>query len=92
VAVLKDGSDRIDQNPWNEHDKVTRKRLTEADALALLDNPEPVKPATRKVVLTEWLIECLDGDVITMWRQHKPFVSDKEKLHAIGSREIEVSL
>jgi hypothetical protein len=161
LCVHKDGGETPLQ--WFNCTTDGRTSLTEADALALLDQPEPVKPeidpgegyrlledgeltlptderkyrsimpggnwdvlsechdkmigvplltvreiwtdivirrkvepvestATRKVVLTEWLIECLDGDVITMWRQNKPFVADKEKLHAIGTREIEVPL
>jgi len=41
---------------------------------------------------TEWMIECLDDDVITMWRKDKPYATEKEKIHAIGTREVEVPL
>jgi hypothetical protein len=53
---------------------------------------EPVKPATRKVVLTEWYCWDTDGTGISAinWSEHKPRGWDK--CHAIGTREIEVPL
>ena len=54
--------------------------------------PEPVNPATRKVVLTEWYCWDTDGTGISAinWSEHKPRGWDK--CHTIGTREIEVPL
>ncbi len=50
------------------------------------------KPGKRKIVLTEWIVVCQDGSIIKMWRQDKPLITSVEKIHAIGTREIEVPL
>ena len=53
--------------------------------------PEPVKPATRKVVLTEWLVEYQGSDVAyVVTRTHRP--ECVRICQAIGTREIEVPL
>jgi hypothetical protein len=54
--------------------------------------PEHVKPATRKVVLTEWLIEHIDGNATIHWMLQRPWISSTEILTAIGTREIEIPL
>jgi hypothetical protein len=91
-TVRKDGSESIDLGLSSDWNPDGRKQITEAEALALLDKPEPVNPATRKVVLTEWYCWDTDGTGISAinWSEHKPRGWDK--CHAIGTREIEVPL
>ena len=88
-AVLPDGYE-CKRRDWDALD-ITRKQITEAEAIALLDKPEPVNPATRKVVLTEWLVQYRGSEeAFVVVRTSRPTLG--MNCHAIGTREIEVPL
>lgn len=84
-------------NEWLELGRLSSSCRTVAEWRAAVPSMiirrkiEPVKPATRKVVLTEWLLER-DGEAFLMIKSDKPVGLQSDTITAIGTREIEVPL
>lgn len=89
IAARKDGTFG-DLCFWTQAKTLLHVKITEAEALALLDKPEP--PKTRTVTFYEYVMECEEYSAIG-WRIDPPLLGYWTRIHATGNtREIELPI